>query len=101
MTEPRCKSCDALLVWVLTPKGKRMPLDATSGRWLKVGEGSDSGVDRNTGGVLRGTFAPDVDCDLGTFPGDRAMLPGKGLHVRVFTSHFATCPAAGHFRRAR
>ena len=75
-----------------------MPLDATSGRWLKVGEGSDQGVDPDTGAVLKGAFANPPG--LETFPGDRVSPVGVGLHVRVFTSHFATCSAAAAHRKA-
>ena len=96
----RCKSCGVVIRWVVTPRNRRMPLNLTSGRWLRLGDGPDLGVDGSTGAVVRGTFADDAfQAQWETWQGDRIMPPGAGVHVRVFTSHFATCPAAAQHRR--
>jgi hypothetical protein len=74
----RCRSCGAEIVWAITERGKRMPLDA---------EPSEAGTfvvrSRVEGErvVLHALYAPEA---------------GAGLH---HTSHFATCPQAGEWRR--
>lgn len=97
-----CKTCGTSIKWLRTINGKRMPVDALSGRWLKVGEGDDSGIAEDTGGLVRGTFAAaDIEEEFRAWRGGRIIPPGKGVHARVFTSHFATCPQAAAHRRAR
>ena len=79
MTVKHCSTCGAPMVWVTTPKGKKMPLDAepvASGPW--VIEGDPEGPDP------RVRFIGDA-----AYTGDR------------YTSHFQTCPqAAQHSRRS-
>jgi hypothetical protein len=77
----RCKSCGAELLWTLTERGRKMPLD----------------VDPYTGDDPRGLFvlrrqtelAPTaVAVPLDAFPGEP-----------VYRSHFASCPNADRHRR--
>jgi hypothetical protein len=71
-----CRSCGAALLWAITPKGKRMPLDAApveGGLW----------------------FAYDV-------AGEKHCAPARaGAEGPLYTSHFATCPQADQHRRRR
>lgn len=95
-----CKTCGMVIKWVRTPRGKKMPLDALSGRWLKIGDGPDSGIAEDNGGLVHGTFAGvDIEEEFRSWRGGRICPPGKGLHARVFKSHFATCPQAALHRR--
>lgn len=82
-----CKSCGAVILWAITPKGRRLPVDPDP---------------RPDGNVLVSDLR-DVD---GRYPcailaGDMladAQLAGAVLRV----SHFATCPnARAHRRRDR
>lgn len=119
----RCASCGRAVLWVLTPAGKRNPLDALTGRWLILGDGPDQGVcppltaaDARdlaavgvvSGQVVRGRFADDTEQgQLETWDGnivyrlDRNGDPVGPPYVRVFKSHFATCGQADQHRKAR
>ncbi len=71
MVTSLCKSCGADIVWIVTPAGKAMPLDAkATTMWLVDGEGAQQGSPR-----------------------------AKPVQVRQ--SHFATCPHAEEHRRPR
>ena len=74
-----CRSCRAKIVWAETLKGKRIPLDA------KPSE---------QGNIMlheRGTHRPPL-----------ALIVSKeqreGTQLRLFTSHFVTCPHADKWR---
>ena len=67
----RCRSCRALIEWVHTEAGKRMPVEEQEG-----------------GNVL-------VDADLVGERVARYVGDGEGTHV----SHFATCPQAAAWRK--
>lgn len=74
-----CQSCGAPMIWTVTEKGKRMPVDASpapAARGFRI-EG-----DLTPGGSLLARFTA-------------APQPGEAL----YQSHFATCPDAGRFRR--
>lgn len=102
-----CKSCRAPVLWIRTSAGKLMPLDASSGRWLVVGEGSETGVEPRGGTVLRGQLADAAAVEeieaAAKATGSRwaTFVVNRRAHVLVFTSHFVTCPDAGQHRRAR
>jgi len=69
-----CHSCHAPIVWAVTTKGKRMPLDdppSTKGTFVIV-----DGIARK----------PD---------------PAGAVPFLMYTSHFATCPNAERHRKAR
>jgi hypothetical protein len=71
----RCGSCGALIAWVRTAAGKRMPIDFEPTE--------DGNVVIEPDGVVHVLKA-------GEFP-----VPGEARH----TSHFATCPKAAEHRR--
>ena len=66
-----CRTCQAPIIWAVTPSGRRMPLDA------EPREGGN--VTLRADGV--------------------AIVGGEGA-VR-YVSHFVTCPQAGQHRRTR
>lgn len=76
-----CKKCGAPIVWLTTPRGKKMPADAVLREYKENPEGKNS-VLNDLGEVIK--------CDLqfeGT-PTGLARIP-----------HWATCPNADEFRR--
>ena len=73
MKTDKCRSCGAPIIWTVTSKGKRMPVDA------KPVEGGNVRLDQDLLGNTVASIVPD-----GT--GDRV-------------SHFATCPEAARWRR--
>ena len=75
-----CKSCGAPVVWAVTPRGKRTPLDAVTS--------PDGNVELLPDGSVR---------VLGPLDAEAARLAGAELYL----SHFATCPAAAAHRRRR
>lgn len=74
MNESKCRSCGAAIIWVKTPKGSSMPLDALPNP--------------------RGNIVLD---------GDGCTGPAKPLEQAEtrtrYMSHFATCPFAGSHRK--
>lgn len=82
----RCRtpSCDALIIWVLSEKGKRMPLDAEP-------------VDPST--PNKGTFVKSYVDDKGNGV-VHAMHHDETTTKPRYTSHFATCPAAAEHRKS-
>lgn len=76
----RCRSCEAPIVWALTPGGKRIPLDADP-----VPDGNAVIIERRAGvPVIELIDLADVDAGA----------------VR-YRSHFATCPQANEWRKTR
>ena len=74
----RCRSCGAEVVWVVTEKGKKMPLDrdpSPDGRFAKVR------VDENGDRLVR--FVRDEE----------------RIGEKLYQSHFETCPNADRHRR--
>lgn len=70
MTTSECK-CGAAIVWIVTPAGKNMPLDAKAvTMWIVDAEGAQGG-----------------------------SLKAKPVQVRA--SHFASCEYADEFRKPR
>ena len=68
-----CSTCGARMVWVVTDKGKRMPLDpepTADGNVVRTGEQTV-----------------------------RYLTAGEAWTGLRFTSHFATCPDAAKHRR--
>ncbi len=82
MNVSNCGKCDAPMIWVRTRTGKHMPLDAdpTELGTFHIVEGPDA--------KLEGHHINRSPLGLAD-AGDR------------YTSHFATCPEAEHFRRPR
>lgn len=79
MTVSRCRSCGAEIVWVLTQKGHRMPIDP------EPAPGGDIVVDDGIASVVGGADLVD------------AVFEGRALYL----AHFATCPNAARHRRPR
>jgi len=71
-----CRSCQAPVIWAVTARGKRIPMDA--------GPREDGGF------VLRGQRADDPPLAL-------AKGESRGREPR-YVSHFATCPQADEHR---
>lgn len=79
MTTARCKSCQALVIWCVTEKGNRMPVDAEP---VMVARG------------FRLIEARTTDVVLATYTAD--PVPDE----RLWVSHFSTCPDAVQHRRS-
>lgn len=80
MTVGTCRSCAAEIVWVLTRKGHRMPIDPEPG--------PDGNLEIDDDGIANVLGDDDIV---------RARFEGKALYL----SHFATCPMASTHRRPR
>jgi hypothetical protein len=88
-----CASCKAPLIWATTERGKRMPVDSepvTGGNILlshrHVGEPP--------------VALPQAKAALEQLAAEHERSPQEGP-LRLFTSHFATCPdAAAHRKRS-
>ena len=81
MSESRCRSCSELVLWVeMHPSGKNMPLDAVP--------------------TLEGTIERKQGKTSSKWYG-RVVQRVFGDRRRLYTSHFATCPQADHFRQPR
>jgi len=71
MNKSKCSSCGAEVYWVVTPNGKRMPLDVNPWMIAVFGDRSKDGVTIDSENVDR--------------------------FVRGYNSHFSSCPnAAAH-----
>lgn len=68
----KCRSCGAPIIWGVTIRGKRIPIDAE----------------------------PDPKGNMGLIDGRFAVVP-SGFEGTRFSSHFASCPDAKSFRRAK
>jgi hypothetical protein len=84
-----CRSCDAVIEWVLTEKAKRMPIDA-----LPVADGNLT-MDRDERGNLK--MGPNGILRV------RAVKAGEELPAETsrYVSHFATCPDAAKHKKPR
>lgn len=71
-----CKSCKAVIYWVMTESGKSMPVDPPNPDGnVKVWRDPDDGRLRS------------------------GMNPPDGVRVNRTTSHYATCPDADTWRK--
>lgn len=71
MTTSECKTCHAKIIWVVTPSGKSMPLDARAETvWVLDPEGAQQGSPR-------------------------------AKPMQAYRSHFSTCVDAAQHRRPR
>ena len=85
-TPAKCSACGAAIVWAVTAKGKRMPVDpepVVGGNLVLELAGS--------GAIVRVQTAAEKA---------EAAAVGKVLGTR-YVSHFATCPAAARFRKPK
>lgn len=78
-----CGSCAAEVIWTVTHKGRRMPVDAAPVE----------------GGNIRLRSEADGDRVIAEYPGkEHPGLFDEGDRAR-YVSHFATCPQAAQHRR--
>lgn len=80
-----CRSCKALMFWVITKNGKPMPVDAQP----------DPG-----GGLVLTLRYADGKPQLHAEPYVKTDAAHQGGRNR-YTSHFATCPQRNEHRRPR
>ena len=76
----KCRSCNAEIVWIQTPKGKWIPCDAGL---IAYKEGGNELLVKDDGSTVRCTTVFEEKAD--------------GM-ARM--AHWATCPGADKFRRA-
>lgn len=74
-----CQACTARILWVLTPAGRRMPLDEQP-----TEDGTGNVVIEHVGGQTRGRVLTGAE------------MPSQGP---AYVPHHRTCPAAAEFRR--
>ncbi len=79
----QCRSCQAKILWAITPAGKRMPVDHAP---------SDDG------NILLVHTAMDTPLAVVLSKEGLEMASRSPMGLR--TSHFATCPNAEEHRRA-
>lgn len=79
----KCRSCGAKIIWAVTEKGRRMPIDPQP-----VGRGNIQ--------LRQQPPLPPLAVYLGQ--DTIAHLP-PGQLERLLTSHFATCPQANKWRK--
>lgn len=78
MKTDKCRSCGRPIIWTITSKGKRMPVDA------EPSPDGNVALDEGPDGAVRASVT-------GPAPG---LIPEPR-----YTSHFATCPEAARWRR--
>jgi len=88
-----CRSCKAPILWALTETGKRMPVDA------EPVEGGNILLSHRQAATAPVAVVQGRD-DIEQLRKQHEQSPQDGP-LRLFTSHFATCPYAGQHRRPR
>jgi hypothetical protein len=83
----KCRGCGAEISWIKMPiSGKAMPVDPEPVK-VAYGEGSDTFV-MGDGMMIVGKKLEDME-----------YRRGDEMVLEAYISHFATCPAAGKFRK--
>lgn len=82
----RCKSCQARVVWVITTRGKAMPIDADQVPTGNIRLTGRTRADRY------GRSAPEVEYT------EASSLFTEEVDEPRYVSHFATCPNAAEHR---
>jgi hypothetical protein len=77
--KPKCRTCEAPILWAETVKGRRIPLDAQPAH------------DGNIRLEERGQYVTPL----------AIIVTGRVEGVTLYKSHFATCPDAENFRSKR
>ena len=83
----QCRSCKAQVQWAVTEKGRRMPID-----FVPVANGN---IFLRSLGAGRPPLAVYKTAD------EIAELKAANPQVRLFTSHFVTCPDAQAWRKKK
>jgi hypothetical protein len=73
-----CRSCGAPVIWTVTERGKRMPVDA----------------EPNPQGNIR------LEQSTGDAPLTAVYMRERTASVELYTSHFATCPQSRQWRQS-
>jgi hypothetical protein len=81
----KCRSCNAEISWVETAMGKKMPVNMDFVMLVPAKDG-DTLIVTSVGSVVRGWRVGDA------YEGRDAVI-GQ-------TSHFATCPHSGNWRKS-
>ena len=84
MTISKCRGCGANIVFIKSVAGKTIPCNA-----------EQISYEQKAGGDLK-IVTPNGEVISGCIPEDPQKATGIG-----YISHFATCPAADSFRKAR
>lgn len=85
-----CRSCRAPVLWVEMKSGKKNPLDP------------QPDIKRGNVMIVRDPLDADLyDCKVGQAVAlsDRAADVERFRGVKLYISHFATCPRAGQHRK--
>lgn len=86
----KCKSCGAAIEWVVTEKGKRMPVD-----FQRSPKGNILLSQRGVGQPAVALYQSAEQIET-----LKAQAAGRGEGWGgLFVSHFATCPNAGQHRK--
>ncbi len=78
MNPSKCRSCGALVRWVTTLAGKKMPVDIDTSKYGNI--------------VLR----PDGTCEILS---SAAAIVARSRSGRLHLSHFVTCPHGPSWRK--
>jgi hypothetical protein len=89
-----CSSCNAPIVWALTERGKRMPVDAEP-----VEDGNVLLSHRGWPGAAPVAIVQGP-LEIEQLRIQHERTPQQGP-LRLFTSHFATCPDADQHRKGK
>jgi hypothetical protein len=87
-----CSSCSATVVWVRTPKGKKMPCDPELFA-VRIAEDGPETVVTVDGKTVRAERVLGLLSETPAIPG-RPVVLGR-------ISHFATCPNAARHRKGK
>jgi hypothetical protein len=85
MKTDNCRSCKAQIIWTMTERGRRMPVDAEPSK---------------KGNIMLHP-RPDDQAPLAIYLTTEqiAAFDGSLQRHRLFTSHFVTCPEAKKWRK--
>lgn len=89
----RCRSCGAAVIWASTTKGKLTPVDA-----LPVEAGNILLSHRHAGVPPVAIIQGPLDIEMLRVQRSRSHEAGP---LRLFVSHFSTCPNAAAHRAAK
>lgn len=85
----KCKGCGAEIVWIkVYLSSKKMPVDAKT---VQIMFGAGRNIFITSDGYIVNGKEIEEDFDYDAYPDGKIM--------EVYKSHFATCPAAGKFRK--
>jgi len=80
---PKCKRCEADIIWIKTAKGKSMPCDAKVTYYIQKAKGGKQRIVTPNGEVLSCEYTDDPNSATGT----------------GYVPHWYTCPYADNFRK--